>query len=184
MPTASQAVLFSIRTAGAEGNRYSHSNLDKALKWKHEQDFLVTSLISWLPGWRCTCMQPCPTFRICPPSGYRRKMSLRKSTSGGVVWPNRPKRQNTFNMIVIKSLIAFTNDEYHLVLRDSQSVGQSVQSLFCVRFFATPWIAARQASLSITISWSSLRLNVHRVRDAIQPSHPLSSPFPPAPNPS
>ena len=26
--------------------------------------------------------------------------------------------------------------------------------------------------------------NVHRVSDAIQPSHPLSSPFPPAPNPS
>ena len=25
--------------------------------------------------------------------------------------------------------------------------------------------------------------HVHRVRDAIQPSHPLSSPFPPAPNP-
>ena len=28
----------------------------------------------------------------------------------------------------------------------------SVQSLSCVRFFATPWIAARQASLSITNS--------------------------------
>ena len=26
--------------------------------------------------------------------------------------------------------------------------------------------------------------HVHQVRDAIQPSHPLSSPFPPAPNPS
>ena len=26
--------------------------------------------------------------------------------------------------------------------------------------------------------------HVHRVRDAIQPSHPLSSPFPPTPNPS
>ena len=26
--------------------------------------------------------------------------------------------------------------------------------------------------------------HIHRVRDAIQPSHPLSSPFPPAPNPS
>ena len=26
--------------------------------------------------------------------------------------------------------------------------------------------------------------HVHRVRDAIQPSHPMSSPFPPAPNPS
>ena len=34
----------------------------------------------------------------------------------------------------------------------------SVQSLSCVRLFATPWIAARQASLSITNSQSSLRL--------------------------
>ena len=34
----------------------------------------------------------------------------------------------------------------------------SVQSLSGVRLFATPWIAARQASLSITISRSSLRL--------------------------
>ena len=34
----------------------------------------------------------------------------------------------------------------------------SVQSLSRVRLFATPWIAARQDSLSITISRSSLRL--------------------------
>ena len=34
----------------------------------------------------------------------------------------------------------------------------SVQSLSRVRVFATPWIAARQASLSITNSWSSPRL--------------------------
>ena len=34
----------------------------------------------------------------------------------------------------------------------------SVQSLSCVQLFATPWIAARQASLSITSSQSSLRL--------------------------
>ena len=33
----------------------------------------------------------------------------------------------------------------------------SVQSLSRVRLFATPWIAVRQASLSITNSWSSLR---------------------------
>ena len=30
----------------------------------------------------------------------------------------------------------------------------SVQSLSCVRLFATPWTVARQASLSITNSWS------------------------------
>ena len=34
----------------------------------------------------------------------------------------------------------------------------SVQSLSCVRLFATTWIAASQATLSITNSWSSLRL--------------------------
>ena len=34
----------------------------------------------------------------------------------------------------------------------------SVQSLSCVRLFATPWIAAHQASLSITNSRSSLKL--------------------------
>ena len=35
---------------------------------------------------------------------------------------------------------------------------RSDQSLSCVRLFATPWITARQASLSITNSQSSLRL--------------------------
>ena len=34
----------------------------------------------------------------------------------------------------------------------------SVQSLSSVRLFATPWMAARQASLSITNYWRSLRL--------------------------
>ena len=34
----------------------------------------------------------------------------------------------------------------------------SVHSLSRVRLFVTPWITARQASLSITISWSSLKL--------------------------
>ena len=57
-----------------------------------------------------------------------------------------------------------------------QSVSSS-QSLSCVRLFATPWIAARQASLSNTNS-RSLSTHVHWVSDAIQPSHPLSSPSP------
>ena len=55
----------------------------------------------------------------------------------------------------------------------------SVQLLSCVRLFATPWTAACQASLSITNSQSLSKL---RVSDAIQPSHPLSSPSPPALN--
>ena len=55
----------------------------------------------------------------------------------------------------------------------------SVQLLSHVQLFATPWIAAHQASLSITNSQST-QTHVHWVSDAIQPSHPLSSPSLPA----
>ena len=54
----------------------------------------------------------------------------------------------------------------------------SVQLVSRVWLLETPCIAAHQASLSITNSQSSLKLV------SIQPSHPLSSPSPPAPNPS
>ena len=45
-----------------------------------------------------------------------------------------------------------------IVLENSLMLISSVQSLSCVWLFVTPWIAARQASLSISNSWSSLRL--------------------------
>ena len=46
----------------------------------------------------------------------------------------------------------------------------SVQPLSRVRLFATPWIAARQASLSITNSWSLLKL---MPRESVMPSSHL-----------
>ena len=59
----------------------------------------------------------------------------------------------------------------------------SVQSLSRVRLFVTPWIAAREASLSITNSQSSLRLT--SIELVMPSSHLiLSSPSPLAPNPS
>ena len=53
----------------------------------------------------------------------------------------------------------------------------SVQLLLsCVRLFATLWTAALQASLSPTLG---AHPNLCPLSDAIQPSHPLSSPSPP-----
>ena len=76
-------------------------------------------------------------------------------------------------------------------------VFSSVQSLSHVWLFETSWIVAHQASLSITNSRCSTpglpvhhqlqeftQTHVHWISDAIQPSHPLLSPSPPAPNPS
>ena len=59
----------------------------------------------------------------------------------------------------------------------------SVQSLSRVWLFAIPWIAARQASLSITNSRSLPKL---MSIESVTPSNHLilSSPSPPAPNPS
>ena len=69
----------------------------------------------------------------------------------------------------------------------SKSGFSSVQLLSPVQLFVTPWTVVRQASLSITNCWSLLTLihhppTDHPVGEAIQPSHPWSSPFPPAYN--
>ena len=45
-----------------------------------------------------------------------------------------------------------------VLLKAVLELSQSVQSLSPVQLFATPWTAARQASLSITNSWSLLKL--------------------------
>ena len=50
----------------------------------------------------------------------------------------------------------------------------SVQSFSHVRFFVTPWIAARQASLSITNSQSSLRLT--SIKSVMPSSHLILCP--------
>ena len=41
---------------------------------------------------------------------------------------------------------------------DTETLLFIVQSLSCVRLFLTPWVAAYQASLSFTLSWSLLKL--------------------------
>ena len=57
----------------------------------------------------------------------------------------------------------------------------SVQSLSHVQLFVTPWTTICQASLSITNSRSPPKpMSIES--DAIQPSYPLLSPSPPAPN--
>ena len=45
-----------------------------------------------------------------------------------------------------------------MIISSSRPTLSSVQSLSLIWLFETPWTAARQASLSITNSWSSLKL--------------------------
>ena len=58
------------------------------------------------------------------------------------------------------------------------SVAQSCRTLCDPMNHSTPGLPVHHQLLEFT------QTHVHRVDDAIQPSHPLSSPSPPAPNPS
>ena len=80
-------------------------------------------------------------------------------------------------------MVIFDIELLNIISFDEIFQFSSVQSLSRVRLFATPWITAHQASLSITNSWSSLRLT--SIESVIPSSHLiLSSPSPPAPSPS
>jgi len=71
---------------------------------------------------------------------------------------------------------------FHIDIVLSSDYFHSVQSLSPVWLFVTPWTTARQASLVSPTSHHQLleftQTQVHGVSDAIQPSHPLSSPSP------
>ena len=62
--------------------------------------------------------------------------------------------------------------------RSFSSVAQSCPTLCDPMNCSTPGLPVHHQLLEFT------QTHVHRVGDAIQPSHPLSSPSPPAPNPS
>ena len=67
---------------------------------------------------------------------------------------------------------------YPNTLSSIYSVSQSIRSLSCVRLFATPWVAARQASLSVTNSQSLLKL---MFIESVMPSNHLILCHPPSP---
>ena len=101
---------------------------------------------------------------------------------GGEIWENgietciiscmkRKKKTKKKSTSSIQSSFRHKNVLFKKKKKTTDGMVQfsSVQSLSCVQLFATPWIAARQASLSITNS-QSLPIHVHRV---IQPSSHL-----------
>ena len=80
-----------------------------------------------------------------------------------------------------QSLSHWNTREFPWFFKFSQKLPQrcSVQSLSRVQLFLTPWAVARQASLSITNSWSLLK--VMSIELMMSSNHLiLSSPYPPA----
>ena len=82
------------------------------------------------------------------------------------------KRWHTKGQQVYKTVLSYTF--YH----QFSSVAQSCPTLCDPMNCSTPGLPVHHQLPEFT------QTRVHRVSDAIQPSHPLSSPSPPAPNPS
>ena len=81
--------------------------------------------------------------------------------------------------VIFQSILTFLVLMQHLSY-SIFSLFSSGQLLSCVWLFAIPWTAAHQASLSITNSWSLLKLmSIESVMLSNQ-AHPLQSPSPPA----
>ena len=97
----------------------------------------------------------CWSFSISPSNEYSGFISLR------IDWLDPLAVQGT-----LKSLLQFS------------SVAQSCPTLCDPMNRSMPGLPVHHQLLEFT------QTHIHRVSDAIQPSHPLSSPSPPAPNPS
>ena len=94
-----------------------------------------------------------------------RKICLRGKWVWFLVWDGftcagttKPSSHKYWDRVLQLQKPVYPEPVPHLKRSTTVRSPSSVQSLSRVRLFATPWIAARQASLSITNSQSSLRL--------------------------
>ena len=99
----------------------------------------------------------------------------------GVTFPRPPisnsSGSNRVTIVHPASALSFENDQWLSSVQFS-SVAQSCPTLCDPTNCSTPGLPVHHQLPEFT------QTHVHRVSDAIQPSHPLSSPSPPAPNPS
>ena len=69
----------------------------------------------------------------------------------------RTTRRTEPSVLDLENYIWIMSNPCSFLHPNSESQFGSLRSLSCVRFFAIPWTAAYQASLSITTSWSLLK---------------------------
>ena len=98
--------------------------------------------------------------------GRGKRALLNKVSRKSLVMPQRPSQPSLLYGQLGNDVIQFS------------SVAQSCPTLCDPMNCSTPGLPIHHQLPEFT------QTHVHRVSDAIQPSHPLSSPSPPAPNPS
>ena len=111
---------------------------------------------------------PVELFQILKDDAMKVLLSICQQIWKTQQWPQDWKR-SVFIRIPKKGNAKECSNCSTIALISHSSKFSSVQSFSRVRLFATPRIAARQASLSITNSWSSLRLT--SIKSVMPSSH-------------
>ena len=115
---------------------------------------------------------------------YSRGSSARCSMiteRGGMGFERKLKREGIYVYIWLIHIVVQEKLTHHckvIILNQIRSVAQSCPTLFDPMNRSTPGLPVHHQLPEFT------QTHVHRVSDAIQPSHPLSSPSPRVPNPS
>ena len=187
-----QAIMFCLATNYSNFLHSLHyfatSLLPKKKLWVKKKILMFTSvqvsLVYIVRRWIAGSYGSASKESVCSAGDLGSIPGLGRSPGEGKGYPHQYSGlENSMESIVqgvAKSRTRLT--DFHFTSRYAFS---SVQSLSRVRLFATPWPAARQASLSITSSWSFLKL---MFIESVMPSnhlilcHPL--PLPPSIFPS
>ena len=107
---------------------------------------------------------------------YNKKWELQIVLSVNTVQQNLPDEGDVLPSI--SNMVATSHRREAFSAVQFSSVAQSCLILCDPMNHSTPGLPVHHQLLEFT------QTRVHQVSDAIQPSHPLSSPSPPAPNPS
>ena len=114
----------------------------------------------------CSVSQSCLCLTVCDPMNYSCQASLSFTIS-----------QSLLNLMSFESVMP-SNQRSTIHVVQFSSVAQSCPTLCDPVNCSMPGLLFHHQLPEFT------QTHIHRVGDAIQPSHPLSSPSPPAPNPS
>ena len=121
--------------------------------------FTKSILLKWVCVFVCSVTQSCQT--LCDPMNC---ISPGPSIHGifpATYWSGQPFPSPRDLDTIVTEIVPFSEQTYvcwrDRIVREF-GMDMSVQSLSHIRLFVTPWTAASQASLSITNSWSLLKL--------------------------
>ena len=178
------------KTYGSVLNRLSSSGRPMKTACSHDSEYIVrvssrtllrTSSFSNAKNRYCPILFTCIIIHYDQHEYYQKNISIftqRKNHHSSVVELFKKKKRKKQSAFLLLLLFVILILKWFSKIIQFSSVTQSCLTLCDPMNCSTPGLPVYHQLPEFT------QTHVHRISDAIQPSHPLSSPSPPSPNPS